>query len=329
MSIVRAIDVGYGNTKYIKSIDKKGNMELGIFPSIAPRATANGIGSSFLDQRDTKIIDINGIPYEVGPDSKDLKRDDDTRVLHDKYIYSEQYKAILLGALSYMNEPVIDLLVMGLPVTGMKYAEDLKKAFTGIQELDENKTVDIKKVEVLAQPLGALFDYAFAVDGRFEEMKNETNLVIDPGFLTFDFLVTKGTRIIETRSDASPGGMSKVLKSMANSISRKMDISYHDLESIDEGLQKDDRMIKIFGKPVDLNPFVIETLPVLDDAVTFMKNIVGDGMDIDNIILAGGGAHVWKKRIMNQYPNHNLILLDNSVFSVVRGFQKVAEKMIA
>lgn len=321
--VVRALDLGWGWTKYSAS-GAEGEIEFRAFPSLAPRHTGLDLSSSVLGRRDTVVVSVEGTSYEVGPDAGDLDSNDATRNLNDQYIHTDQYRAVFYGALHYMAEPVIDLLVVGLPLSNMHSAEKLKALMVGSHKISSSTEVVVKEALVLPQPLGGLYHCLSMKDrAEFEFLKEEINLVVDPGFLTFDFLVSNGDKVIENRSSAHPGGVSKVLRSIAESLSQKFNIRYDNLTAIDKGLRR--RKIKINGVVEELDEHIRNTKFVLDGSVNFMKNIVGDGSDIDNIILLGGGASVYRRTIEHYYPNHQIIALDDGQMANVQGFQLAGE----
>lgn len=322
--VVRAIDLGWGYTKLSrKSAD--GQLEYMAFPSLAPRASQLDMSSSFLGQRDTKIVTVDGVDYEVGVDSASLDSSDATRSLNNSYIFTEQYKAVFLGALAYIDEDVIDILVVGLPLSGMNQAAKLKSMMEGTHKINATKSVTVKSALVIPQPLGGLrYCLTLAKPGSpFEFLNEENNLIIDPGFLTFDYLFAHGSMVVENRSGAHPGGVSKVLLALAQSISRKHDINYENLMAIDRGLRR--RRIKINGVDEDLTEHIKNTKDALEGSVNAMKNRVGDGSDIDNIILLGGGSALFRKTIEGFFPKHSLISLEDAQLANVKGFQDAGE----
>lgn len=323
--IILAIDLGWGWTKASKyGLD--GSVEYFSFPSLAPRHAGVDLSMSILGRRDTVVVTVEGTEYEVGPDSVDLDGNDASRNLNDQYIYSDQYRAVLYGALHYMGVPTIDLLVVGLPLSGMHLAPKLKELIEGDHDLNSFETVTVKQALVLPQPMGALY-YCLSrakEDDRFEFMREERNLMIDPGYLTFDFLFSNGDKIVENRSNAHIGGVSKVLRAVAESISLKHGIRYENLNAIDSAIRRG--KFKINGASEDIKAHLKQAYPTVEASVTYMKNIVGDGSDIDNIILVGGGAHLYEEAIAAAYKNHKVIVLDNPQMANVVGFQMAGER---
>ena len=326
--IIRALDVGWGYTKLSRKCPISGELEFMSFPSLAPRHAGLDLSMSILGRRDTVVVDVDGTKYEVGPDSADLDTSDMTRNLNDQYIHTEQYKAVFFGALAYMNEPTIDMLVVGLPLSNMGAASKLRELMVGTHKVNGELTVEVKDALVLPQPLGGLY-YCMSLKDRpeFEFLDEEVNLVIDPGFLTFDFLLSNGDKVIENRSSAHTGGVSKVLRSIAESISNKFNIRYENLSAIDKGLRR--RKIKINGEVESLDDHIRNTRAVLEGSVNFMKNMVGDGSDVDNVILLGGGSAIYRRTIEQYYPKHTLIVLEDAQLANVKGYQMAGEKYVA
>jgi plasmid segregation protein ParM len=325
--IVRALDLGSGYVKHSRANKETGEMEFASFPSLAPRHAGVDLSMSILGRRDTVVVDVDGSKYEVGPDSADLDTNDSTRNLNDTFIHTEQYKAVFFGALHYIGEPVIDLLVVGLPLNNMQAAPKLKTLMVGKHKINATTTIEVKDALVIPQPLGGLY-YCLSMakeKPELEFMDEEVNLIIDPGFLTFDFLLSNGGKIIENRSSAHNGGVSKVLRSIGESISAKFNIKYDNIGSLDKGLRR--RKLKINGEVESMEDHIKSTKSVLEGSVNFMKNIVGDGSDIDNIVLLGGGSSIYQKTISAYFPKHTVILLDDAQAANARGFQLAGERV--
>jgi plasmid segregation protein ParM len=328
--VVRAIDLGWGYTK----LSRKGrvvesDMDYMAFPSLAPMHSGMGFDVPLFDQRDTVVVRVDGTSYEVGPDAADIDTNDASRNLNDQFIHTEQYKAVFLGALHYIGESEIDLLVVGLPLSNMRAAPKLKERMVGTHVLNAQETVVVKDALVLPQPFGGL---SYCMSGQtgeeaFKNLDREANLVVDPGFLTFDFLFSHGRKIIETRSSAYNGGVSKILRALAESISNKFGIQYSNLGAIDRAL-RDSRMLKINGKEENLEEHIRNTRSILEGSVNYMKNIVGDGSDIDNVLLMGGGAAIYQRTLAAFYPQHTIRIVPEAQFANVMGFQLVGEQFL-
>jgi plasmid segregation protein ParM len=327
--VIRALDLGWGFTKYSRVNPVDNELEYQAFPSLAPRHTGMDLSMSIIGKRDTMVVNVDGTLYEVGPDSADLDTTDASRNLNDQYIHTEQYKAVFYGALAYTGEDKIDLLVVGLPLSNMHSAAKLKELMVGKHKISDDKTVEVVEALVLPQPLGGLY-YCFSLGKtkpEFEFLREEMNLVIDPGFLTFDFLLSNGEKVVDNRSGAHTGGVSKVLRSLADSVSTKFGIKYENLGALDTGLRR--RKIRINGATESLDEHIKNTRSVLEGSVNYCRNIVGAGTDIDNIILLGGGSHIFRKTLETYFPKHTLHILDDAQMANVRGFQLAGEQYLS
>ncbi len=326
--VVRALDLGWGYTKLSRT-NAAGELEFLSFPSLAPRHVGVDLSMSILGRRDTRIVEIDGTKYEVGPDSADLDTSESGRSLNDQYIHTEQYRAVMLGAFAYMAEPVIDLLVVGLPLSNMGMAQKLKTLAIGKHRVNEKVTVEVRDALVLPQPLGGLY-YCLSQKKQvpaFEFLEEENNLIVDPGFLTFDFLTTSGTKVVENRSGAHTAGVSRVLRSIAESLSAKFEVKYENLMAIDRGLRR--RQLRINGQVEQLEEHIRNTRAVLESSLNYMRNIVGDGSDIDNIILLGGGSSIYRRTLEQFYPRHEIIVVEDAQLANARGFQLAGERYAA
>lgn len=324
--VIRSLDLGFGFTKY--STMEGENIVFNSFPSIAPRASkVEDSDLSLINERDTVVVKVDGTDYEVGPDSLLLETAESTRSLNDQYIFTAQYRALTFGALAYMKEPVIDLLVVGLPVSNYAtHHENLKKSLIGKHSINNTFECEVKNVMVIYQPLGGL-RYCMSLEDKElkdRDLADSNNLIIDPGFLTFDFLMSIGNKVIEKKSSAHAGGVSKILNAIADSITKKIGKKYDNYNAIDKALRK--RKIRIAGKEEDLLEHIKNTKSVIESPIIYMKNMIGDGSDIDNIILVGGGASIFEKTIKEQYPDHNIVVIENPAYANVKGYQMIGEE---
>ena len=66
MAIARAIDVGFGNTKYTCS-SKGGDIKCGLFPSMSHWSTVDPTKELIGEKRDTVAVPVENMFHEVGP----------------------------------------------------------------------------------------------------------------------------------------------------------------------------------------------------------------------------------------------------------------------
>jgi plasmid segregation protein ParM len=321
MSVIRAIDTGYGMTKF--TLTDGPEPVCHCFPSIATRQKET-VGEGILETLDTVTLNIDGSCYEVGPEVTLARGREHARILHGDYTSSAEYRALTLGALDYMGVDVIDLLVLGLPVNLTESRSRLlRKRFQGRQRLADNRTVDIRDVVVMAQPLGGLIHYLYQVCPD-PALAHRRRLVIDPGSQTLDWLVTQGMKEIKGLSGSQEGSVSAVLLELARLLSREYQLDgYDDLFALDQGLRTG--TFTLFGQAIELQPFLQEAQKAITPALTALRNAVGDGRDIDEILLVGGGASLFQAAIETAFPHHTVQCLEDALYANVRGFQQVGE----
>jgi plasmid segregation protein ParM len=318
-AIVRAIDVGYKNTKWVLSAADP-RIECRVFPSVAPTATGRDLSEALGRRRNTVIVEADGLKYEVGPDAPLAEKAAPAQSMDGTFCTSPEYLALVRGALHYMKVEHVDLLVVGLPVSAFELRKhELARRLRGSHPLSEGKAVAVREVKVLAQPHGALIHYALT-ENRLEAMESQRNLIIDSGGRTFDFLVTEGLKVVERRSDDAKRGMHDVTRELAAEIGRALQTEYTDYERLDAALRLG-RAPLVFGKPYDLEPHLPAVRKIAEEAVMHMRRYVQDGSDLDNIILSGGSAFFFRDAVQAAFPRHKIQHLDGGLYANVRGYQ--------
>ena len=120
--IVRSIDVGYGQTKFIKD-SSNGEYTCELFHSVAPTLTGPLLQDPLLKNTDVIRVDVGGVTRIVGKDSLHFQGALSSKILDDSYSGSDTYMSLTRGALFYIGKKYIDLLVVGLPVSLFKNIE--------------------------------------------------------------------------------------------------------------------------------------------------------------------------------------------------------------
>ena len=325
--IVRAVDVGSGNTKFVTGV--VGNeIRCASFPSVAYPSSGETPHWPASERRKTVCIPVGPLFYEVGPDvglAADTFR---AKQLHDEYTESPEYMALLRGALSMMKVSHIDLLIVGLPVALFSLKKSaLEKTMAGEHQIGGGKTVTVAKAMAVAQPQGALVHYA-AEHKKMATIGTEQSLVIDPGSRTFDWLVTRGMRLVQKQSHSINRGMSDVLRLLAAEISKDIGSPYRDYDAIDLALRSGKSPV-IFQKPYDMGRHLPLAESVAQQAVSTMRQWIETPESLQNIILVGGGAFLFKKAVKAAFPKHRIHEVKEPVFANVRGFQIAGQNYAA
>lgn len=322
--VIRAIDVGYGNTKYIAS-SINGQAVADHFPSIVHRPSDDEDGS-FAESPYIYRVTVEEQVYHVGP-GLDAVFEGGVRTLHENFIETDGYMALVYGALSQMDvDDYIDLLVVGLPVSLMgSKRKALEERLAGTHSV-MGRDIAIKKVVAVAQPLGGFMSFA-SESTDIAELAVSRNLLIDPGFFTVDFIASTGLREIKGYSGSHPSGVSAYLKGIAKALSEELNEPYTNITNIDQGLRTG--RFKLYGHDVDLGLYHKRALQEILPAAEVISNKIGSGSGIDQVILIGGGAALFKDSIQEILPKHNIICPEQSVVANVLGFQKIGESLMA
>lgn len=317
--IVRAVDVGSGNTKFVTAA-AGADIRCVSFPSIAYPSSDASPSWPASERRKTVCIPVGRLFYEVGPDvglAADTFR---AKQLHDEYTESPEYLALLRGALSMMKLSHVDLLVVGLPVAlfAVKKAA-LEKLMVGSHEIGGGRTVTIGKALAVAQPQGALVHYA-SEHKKLATIGNEQSLIIDPGSRTFDWLVARGMRLVQKQSHSFNRGVSDVLRLLAVEITKSIGTPYRDYDAIDLALRTG-KSPMIYQKAYDMSRHLPLAESVAEQAVSTMKEWIESPHSLQNIILVGGGAFLFRKAVKAAFPMHRIHEVKEPMFANVRGFQ--------
>jgi plasmid segregation protein ParM len=316
-----AIDVGYGNTKYVRSIEG-GQIRCAQFPSVAAISDEGAKRDAIGGRRKTVALAIDSLIYEVGPDVHLVAGNGpQAQNMDDNYCERPEYLALVRGALSMMDiGNSLDLLVVGLPVATFKFKRAiLERRLRGEHDIGDGQRVIVDRVKVVAQPLGALVQFG-AIQRRLAQIKRERTLIVDSGSRTFDWLVTQGLRVVEARSHSINRGMHDVVRKLAERIGRAEGIEITDFDRIDVALRTRTKP-KINGQEHDLAPHMKAAQAITAEAVGELKGYVGNGHDIDNIVVVGGGAVFFAEAIKKEFPKRELQLLAEPMFANVKGFQ--------
>ena len=250
--IVRALDVGFGHTKFVSGMNGS-EVRCAHFPSVAYPTEGDETTDPMGGRRKTVGIPIDGLIYEVGPDVHLAADIFNAKQMHERYSETPEYLAMLRGALHYMKVERIDLLVVGLPVAAFKAKKRaaLERLVLGKHDVGRGKTARVERARVVPQPQGALMYYGH-VHNRVAEIRKERSLIIDPGARTFDWLVTQGMQLVEKKSHSVNRGMFDVLQAIASGISKATGTQFREFDLIDDALRAGKNPV-VFQQEYDLS----------------------------------------------------------------------------
>ena len=101
--VVRALDVGFGHTKFVSSVDGS-EARCAHFPSVAYPTESDETTDPMGGRRKTVGIPIDGLIYEVGPDGHLAADIFNAKQMHERYSETPEYLAMLRGALHWTGK---------------------------------------------------------------------------------------------------------------------------------------------------------------------------------------------------------------------------------
>lgn len=323
---VLGIDIGYSNLKLAFGTPDTG-MRTALRPAGA--APADRFGSRFdgKSQSDFLHVLVGDQPFVAGVSSD--RAEMWQRSLHADYSSSDSYKALFHAGLllSEMNE--IDVLVTGLPVSQFQDEDrrkELEKQFSGVHRITPKRTVNVKKVKVIAQPVGGLLDYMNqqdeSPDSDVLQIDDEARvLVVDPGFFSLDWvLVSKGQ--LQRQSSGTSLNASSVLLEQAAKLVAEDHGANPTIETMENAVRSGKFSILVMGQRVEIKPYIDKASKMLASvtADSIQKSLRVESTSPDIVVLVGGGAQFFQQTIAEVFPRLKVVTPNEPVFSNARGF---------
>jgi plasmid segregation protein ParM len=122
--------------------------------------------------------------------------------------------------------------------------------------------------------------------------------------------------------------MSDVLRLRAAEISKDIGTPYRDYDAIDLALRTGRAPI-IYQKPFDLKRHLPLAESVAQQAVSTMRQWIETPESLQNIVLVGGGAFLFRKAVKAAFPKHRIHEVKEPLFANVRGFQIAGQNYAA
>ena len=305
------------------------------FRSVCPRvvvdegSTASGIGNM-----DRIVVNVGADNFYVGPKAT---FEGGLRALHPDYINTPEHEALLVGAWHYMFKemnsifPSVDLLVLGLPVSGFQANKKRLQEIGGkvrripvpmhMRGVSGKDYVDVvaKKVLVLPQPLGGLrlaSDSATEYD-LFDD--GVVSMVIDPGYSTFDWFVADAMAPQLELCGSFQGGVSQILQAVSTKLGFDHGVGSQNFGVIEKALV--DGFLNLGHKKIDMEPYRIVSNNAASAIVAeFSQRFDPSRPGVSRIYVCGGGALFYVEALKQRLPNFNIKVMPEGVMSNCRGF---------
>lgn len=339
---VRAIDVGYYNTKFTLGRERDGRNESTIatkmFPSLTPRYAEALSALPGAVESGGRVVTFDGLDYYVGQDSVYCASGSVARSISHDFSRSTTYRVLTYAALAEIAEKAggfaveIDRLVVGLPCNTFKNeAPALEKWLCGQHRITTNGRqvlVAVEHVHVIPQPLGALLDYCFESGHDFDGWA----LIVDPGGGTLDWFCTTKERGNWGRSGAYPKSMLACSYAVCDAIHKEFRDSYEVVSRVDNAIRGQSSTFRANGNTYQIADYQRQIDDVVIEALDKMMESVGKMFDLDLILVAGGGGRLFAKALRTRYPevaDRVTEWSEEPIFANVRGFHAFGEQMRA
>jgi hypothetical protein len=288
------------------------------------------------------VVSFGDMEYLVGPEvarfARPIERMDFNRLGDSPGIRASIYAA--LYAIADGGE--CDLAVVaGLPVEVLQgqQARETVNALRGWLEGEHHFSVDgrqahftVHEVKVLAQPQGALFEWALNMRGQWAHPTATVRAriaVFDLGFNTLDLLTIEDGRISKRFTGGDTVGMRRTATALADVLAnRGRAVSLHEADGwVRRYVRSRRREIEtnVGGEVIDLKPLIQRALEsTTEEVLAFVERVWGNGRQFRHIILTGGGALAVSDALLRQIPHATL--LPDAVTANARGLARFAQR---
>jgi plasmid segregation protein ParM len=346
-SITAGLDVGYGSVKCVvgpvggpiarEVLLPAGALPARLAPKVSGAADLRGGEEVRLD-RQVRLEDgstrMESESWVAGVEPAEVDRA--VRQMTASYPLTDEYLALYRAGLARMQEPKIDLLVTGLP-TMQYYAPGAKELISamigrmaGVHQINATTTVEVGRVSVIPQPLGAFMGVATQPEHRNLMTGAVKSLVVDVGFWSTDVVTLVGRGVNESTSSSSLRATSTILELAAKALSERHEQTIT-RDDLDRALRRGEKTVQLsYTRHAEFMPFVkAAAAEVASEAVTQIRSLLRDVARLDLIILTGGGAFLYEEAVRAAWPKADVMLVSDPCFGNARGYRATAEVALA
>ena len=264
-------------------------------------------------------VNVDGEDYLCGVHPEKLENW--TRVLHDDFPESRDYKALFLAALSIVNRPIIDCLVVGLPVDQYfdKARRDaLQRKLEGDHRNGQRATY-VRQVIVVPQPIGGYMDMLSV--NTTANLHEQRVLVCDPGFFSMDWVLVQDGQVRKQASGSSRLASSVVLEEASRLIFDEFGAKVS-RERIEWVIQKGTTDMPFRGRSLDISPYLKRASSKVSSMVVneILDSLRREKTDADVVLMVGGGADYFGENIKDSLGDAMSFTAENPALANARGF---------
>ncbi|MFS5032826.1 parM protein [Staphylococcus aureus] len=330
---VMALDFGNG---FVKG---KINNEKFIVPSrIGKKLNDESQLNGFVDNKlDVSEFIINGNNDEVLLFGKDLDKvtnnGKDTASTNNRYDY-QSFKDLVECSIGLLAREIPEDVINVVIASGMPSNEintDKQKKFekllnkSRLIEIDGiPKTINVKGIKIIAQPMGTLLDLHMENGKVYKGFTEGKYSVLDFGSGTTIIDTYQNMKRVGEESFVINKGMIDFYKRIATHVQKEAGGTPVTPRQIEDGL--DLKQCKVSSRQtIDFkDAFYEEQNNVTEEVLSSFETVVGNFNSIDRIVVTGGGANVHFDVLSHYYPDI-FEKAEESQLSNVRGYEKLGE----
>ncbi len=185
----------------------------------------------------------------------------------------------------------------------------------------------IRDHQVLPEAICAVIDWTLDEQGRQVNQMGGPVAVVDIGGRTSDIVVIMpdedGMKVDHARSGTHIIGVLRMQQTLREMIRQAKGYSSEDMLSLDMDSALRLGYIRVYGENISVNDEITAAVSEVGGAIVqAMQSRLGRGLNLDHVLLVGGGAPLLSP-LLKHYKN--AVMIDNPQFANARGFLKSVE----
>lgn len=323
---VLGMDIGYSNLKLAFGDPTNGGPVTVNLPALAAPESmvANTLfGDAGGDNEGDGVrVLVKDEPWVAGLPPSAVQRH--SRELHDGYVGSPSWTALAHAGMALSGVNRIDLLVVGLPVHHFEekaYRDRLRTLLKGEHKVSLKRTVEVLRVAVVPQPIGAVLDALQWYD-KAELLEEETILTLDPGYFSMDWaMIQPGLLYAKEASNSSLNAMSRLIESARSEMAKDFGMAPSQTQ-VEDAIRRQRKTLRVFSDVVDLAPYLEKAAQsVAVQSLTELRaSIRHVDSSINFLLLTGGGADTYKSAAEEVFPKSEVLISKDPTLANARGF---------
>lgn len=268
------------------------------------------------------VVEIDGEEWVAGVDHRLFEGRE--RELHADYPSTKSYRALFYASLILSQQTTIDTLVTGLPVDqalNLERRTRLESMLIGAHEVTKGQIIEVKKVIVLPQPVGAYVELLMTTDDPEAVMDGKV-VVVDPGFFSCDSVAVEGGSVRRSSSGTTKKAMSRVLETASSLMNDDFGEGAVTKEKLEKAIHLGKETILVYGKRVEFKGYIEEAASVIAPQAisTIRQQMREDDGGVDIVLIVGGGANQYASSATEYFSRSQIVIPENPVLSNARGF---------